>query len=439
MISRNSPQKPWVTGVNCKHVQTYLAAGSAHELIVAVHLGSRNHECASPDPCSSLSYVAQDTKVGSYQMKHGLKFQDSGSFFPDPNTRSSAFARSERSSAISSFIMKCYGDRSNRGLKSFTTSVLYIIISDCRQTILIQRRCYGDSIWVSVAAWINRNEAVSLTACAVIGLIFSGFRASHWMDQLHGVRADKSWRTCSQKPLCYTAARHKQQVLRVALLCRDNPTVAPCMYRCVVINNVPKSSTLTLTWKRLPASTWSYRIVTSFTLFLTSNGTNCVPQCGAPQSPSDSGAKRAVFTLMQHDKHMQENWQRASVNEVPSLLCINYEWRIIAVGFSKDSLFGPAVIWQYSQQTWRNFLMVLKKRSGGGSSADQIQKNEESQKTKRVARGNFGSGPQMRNMYLFLETAYSITEFLFHALLVRLGAHYQAKSKLYALFLLLCE
>lgn len=82
-------------------------------------------------------------------------------FFPDPSTRSGVFERSDYSSAISSFIMKCYGDRSNTGLKSFTASVLYIIISDCRQIILIQRRCYSDRKWVSVAACINGNKAVT--------------------------------------------------------------------------------------------------------------------------------------------------------------------------------------------------------------------------------------------------------------------------------------
>lgn len=182
---------------------------------------------ASPNPCSSLSCVAQNRKVGSYQMKYGLKSQDSGSLFPDPNKLSSVFARSECSSAIPSFIMKCYGDRSNIGLKSFTASVLYIIISDCRQIILIQRRCYSDRIWVSAAAWINGNKAVSLTACAVIGLILCGFPASDWVDQLHGVRAHGRRRTRSQKPLCCTAARHKQQRSRVALLLRDNPAGAP--------------------------------------------------------------------------------------------------------------------------------------------------------------------------------------------------------------------
>lgn len=120
---------------------------------------------------------------------------------------------------------------------------------------------------------------------------------------------------------------------------------------------------------------WSYRIVTSFTLFLTSNGTNCVPRCGAPQSPSDGGAKRVVFTLMQHDKHMQENWQCASVNEVPSLLCINYELRIIAVGFSEVSLFGPAVMTIFPtnvMQLFHGFKKVLR-WSLVDSSADQIQ------------------------------------------------------------------
>lgn len=160
-------------------------------------------------------------------MKYGLKSQDSGSLFPDPNTRSGVFTPSECSSAIPSFIMKCYGDRSNIGLKSFTASVLYIIISDCRQIILIQRRCYSDRIWVSAAAWINGNKAVSLTACAVIGLILCGFPAPDWLDQLHGVRAHGRRRTRSQKPLCCTAARHKQQRSRVALLLRDNPAGAP--------------------------------------------------------------------------------------------------------------------------------------------------------------------------------------------------------------------
>lgn len=144
-------------------------------------------------------------------------------FFPDPSTRSGVFERSDYSSAISSFIMKCYGDRSNTGLKSFTASVLYIIISDCRQIILIQRRCYSDRKWVSVAACINGNKAVSLTACAVIGQILCGFPASDWVDQLYGVRAHGSRRTRSQEPLCCSVARHKQQRSRVALPQRDNP------------------------------------------------------------------------------------------------------------------------------------------------------------------------------------------------------------------------
>lgn len=43
----------------------------------------------------------------------------------------------------------------------------------------------------------------------------------------------------------------------------------------------------------------------------------------------------------------------------------------------------------------------------------------------------------MRMMYVFRETTFSITKFLFHALLVRLRAHYEAKSKLYTVSLLL--
>lgn len=85
----------------------------------------------------------------------------------------------------------------------------------------------------------------------------------------------------------------------------------------------------------------------------------------------------------------------------------------------------------------------FKKRSGGAMVSVQLTKykqDEESEKTKPVIRGNLGSGLQMMwMMYLFLETAFSITEFLFHALLVRLCAHYEAKSKLYAVSLLLCE
>lgn len=142
------------------------------------------------------------------------------------------------------------------------------------------------------------------------------------------------------------------------------------------INNAPNSSTLTFTWLRLPVSACSYRIVSSFTLFLTSNGTNCAPQCGAPQSPSDGGAKRAVFTLTQHDKHMQENWQCASVNEVPSLLCINYELRIIVVGFSEVSLFRPAVNMTIfptnMMQPFDGFKKALR-WSPGVPSADQMQ------------------------------------------------------------------
>lgn len=42
----------------------------------------------------------------------------------------------------------------------------------------------------------------------------------------------------------------------------------------------------------------------------------------------------------------------------------------------------------------------------------------------------------MRMMYVFQETTFSITKFLFHALLVRLRAHYEAKSKVYAVSLL---
>lgn len=142
------------------------------------------------------------------------------------------------------------------------------------------------------------------------------------------------------------------------------------------IKNAPKSSTLTLAWLRLPASTWSCRIVTSFTLFLKSNGTNCAPRCGVPSSPSHGGAKRAVFTLMQHDKHMQENWQCASVNEVPSLLRINYELRIIAVGF-----FWSRFIWTCCYMTifptnvmqlFDGFKKTLR-WSRALSSADQIQ------------------------------------------------------------------
>lgn len=197
------------------------------ELKVPVHLGSRNHKCASPNPRSSISYVAQNIKVGSFQMKYGLKFQHSGSPFPDLNTRSGVFLRSECSSAIPSFIMKCYGDRRNTGLKSFTAIVLYIIISDCRQITLIQRRCHSDGIWVSVAAWMNGNKAVSLTACAVIGLILCGFPTCDWVDQLHGVRTHWSRCTRSQEPLCCTAARHKQQRSRVALPRRDDPAGAP--------------------------------------------------------------------------------------------------------------------------------------------------------------------------------------------------------------------
>lgn len=88
--------------------------------------------------------------------------------------------------------------------------------------------------------------------------------------------------------------------------------------------------------------------------------------------------------------------------------------------------------------------MVLKRRSGGAVLSVGLTKykqDEESEKkTKRVIRGNLGSGLQMMwMMYLFLETAFSITEFLFHALLVRLRAHYEAKSKVYAVSLLLCE
>lgn len=41
----------------------------------------------------------------------------------------------------------------------------------------------------------------------------------------------------------------------------------------------------------------------------------------------------------------------------------------------------------------------------------------------------------MRMMYLFHETTFSITEFLFHARFVRLRAHYVAKSKVYAVSL----
>lgn len=86
--------------------------------------------------------------------------------------------------------------------------------------------------------------------------------------------------------------------------------------------------------------------------------------------------------------------------------------------------------------------MVLKKRSGGAVVSVQLTKykHEESEKTKRAIRGNLGSGLQMmRMMYLFLETIFSITEFLFHALLVGLHSHYEAKSKLYAVSLLLRE
>lgn len=89
------------------------------------------------------------------------------------------------------------------------------------------------------------------------------------------------------------------------------------------------------------------------------------------------------------------------------------------------------------------FAGFLKKRSGGVAVSVQVTENkqdEESEKTKCVIRGNLGSRLQMmRMMYLFLETTFSITEFLFHALLVCLRAHYQAKSKLYAVSLLLCE
>lgn len=212
--------------MNRNNFSTSFALGSAHQLISLVQFGSRNHECESPNPYLSLSYVAQKRKFGSYRMKYGLKLQDSGSLFPDPNTRSSVFASSECSSSIPSFIMKCYGDRSNAGLKSFTASVLYIIISDCRQIIPIQRRCCGDSVWVSGAAWINGNKAVSLTACVVFGLALCAFPASDWVDQLHGgVKAHGS-----QELLCSTAAWHKQQRSKVVLLRRDNPAGAPYVH-----------------------------------------------------------------------------------------------------------------------------------------------------------------------------------------------------------------
>lgn len=153
-------------------------------------------------------------------MKYGLKIQDSGSRFPDPNTRSGMFTRSECSSTIPSFMMKCYGDRSNTGLKSFTASVLYIITSDCRQIILIQRRCHGDRVWVSVVAWINGNKAVSLTACAVIGLILCGFLQPliGWISR--PVSDPMEAGSCS-------AVRHQQQRSRVALLRRDSPAGSP--------------------------------------------------------------------------------------------------------------------------------------------------------------------------------------------------------------------
>lgn len=54
--------------------------------------------------------------------------------------------------------------------------------------------------------------------------------------------------------------------------------------RSLINNATKKNSAPLLTWLRLPASARSNRVVTSFDLFLTSNGTNCAPRLPGAQA-----------------------------------------------------------------------------------------------------------------------------------------------------------
>lgn len=143
------------------------------------------------------------TKHKGWLMSHEMWPQIPVFKAPLPDT-STVWVQGVTAASLSVF-SNCNGVGSNTGLKGFTTSVLYITISDCKQIGVILQRCYDDRPWVSVVAWIKGNKAVSLTACAVIGLILCGFPVSDCVNRLRDVKAHQKQHMQSKVPLCCTA------------------------------------------------------------------------------------------------------------------------------------------------------------------------------------------------------------------------------------------
>lgn len=154
-----------------------MAAGSAHTVKVLVHLSSRNRECASPKPCSSLKSCC--TKYKSWLVSNEIWPQIPGLKEPLPWSKYMLQSVCEQWMQLRHFIFyneMLWWQKQHRSEKLCSKCAIH----NHQWLQIIPPRCGGDRTWVSVAAWINGNKAVALAASAVIGLILGGSPASDW-------------------------------------------------------------------------------------------------------------------------------------------------------------------------------------------------------------------------------------------------------------------